>query len=310
MTAESTSNWKADMPTALDEQPAIADTRRGPIEYAMNGSGRAVLALHGAMGGYDQGLILARTVGEIGFRFIAVSRPGYLSTPLTSGRTPEEQADLYASLLDVLDIPKAAVIAISGGGPSALHFALRHRTRCAALVLVSTCGGRIDTPVPLSFKLMKLLIRSPWVLAAIRKRAERNPERGARRSIPDPVVRARTLQDPEAGPLFTALLRSTADRMEQRLAGTENDIRVTRSTDYPLEEIAVPTLVVHGTADRMVPFAVHAKPLVARIPGSELLAIEGGEHVAIFTHRNEIRARIAEFLGTHSLEDTAISAGW
>jgi pimeloyl-ACP methyl ester carboxylesterase len=68
------------------------------------GEGPAVLALHGAMGGYDQGLILARTIGPPGYRFVSVSRPGYLGTPLCAGRTPEEQADLLAHLLDALGI--------------------------------------------------------------------------------------------------------------------------------------------------------------------------------------------------------------
>ena len=295
----STSQLSAGLPTASDGKPTIADTRLGQIEYAVEGAGHAVLGLHGAMGGYDQGLILERTVGESGYRFIAVSRPGYLGTPLSSGRTPEQQADLYAALLDVLGIREAAVMAVSGGGPSALQFALRHRERCWALVLISTCGTKIDTPVPMSFKVMKLLMRFRWFSAMMSKRVERNPEQAALRSITDPVVRARTLRDPEVGSLFTALLRSTADRMALRLAGTENDIAVTRTTDYPLERIAVPTLVVHGTADRVVPFAVHAKPLAERIPGAELVAIEDGEHVAIFTHRNEVRARITEFLRKH-----------
>jgi pimeloyl-ACP methyl ester carboxylesterase len=89
------------------------------------------------------------------------------------------------------------------------------------------------------------------------------------------VVRAGTLHDPDAGPLFTALLRSTSDRMALRLPGTENDIRVTRTTAYPLEQIGVPILVVHGTAERLVPFAQHGQVLATRIPGAELLAIEG-----------------------------------
>jgi pimeloyl-ACP methyl ester carboxylesterase len=97
-----------------------------------------------------------------------------------------------------------------------------------------------------------------------------------------------------------ALLQSTSDRMAQRLPGTENDIRVTRSTAYPLEKIAVPVLVVHGTADRLVPFAQHGQALAARIPGAELLAIEGGEHVAIFTHRAAVQAQVTQFLRRHA----------
>ena len=259
-----------------------------------------MLALHGAMGGYDQGLILGRTIGEAGYRHVAISRPGYLGTPLTAGRTPEEQADLCANLLDALDIDRTAVLAVSGGGPCALQFALRHPDRSWGLVLVSTCSGKIETPVPLVFHLIVFLARWPWFAAALRRRAERDPQAAARRSIADPTTRARTLQDPEAGPLFTALLQSTADRMALRLPGTENDIRVTRTTTYPLERIAVPTLVVHGTADRLVPFPQHGRVLATRIPGAELLAIEGGEHVAIFTHRATVWARVTAFLRAHA----------
>ncbi len=273
--------------------PARVRTARGTVEYAEEGHGSAVLALHGAMGGYDQGLILGQTIAEPGYRHIAVSRPGYLGTPLAGARAPEDQADLCAALLDTLKIERAAVLAVSGGGPCALQFALRHGGRCWALVVVSTCGGRIEGGVPLAFHIMKHLARWPWLGDFVRRQ---DPEASARRSIPDPAVRERTLKDPDAGPLFMALLRSTSDRMALRLPGTENDIEVTRTCEYPLERIAVPVLVVHGTADRMVPFADHGKALATRIPGAQLLAIEGGEHVAIFTHRAEVRARVTAFL--------------
>src|SRR4051812_15710504 len=39
----------------------IAETARGPIEYGIEGTGLPVLLVHGAAGGYDQGLFLART---------------------------------------------------------------------------------------------------------------------------------------------------------------------------------------------------------------------------------------------------------
>jgi pimeloyl-ACP methyl ester carboxylesterase len=56
----------------------------------------------------------------------------------------------------------------------------------------------------------------------------------------------------------------------------------------------VPVLVVHGTQDRVAPF-VQGRSMAARIPGAEPLAIEGGDHVAIFTHREAVRARVAAF---------------
>ena len=137
---------KAEASTAGEIRPKIMKTPRGPVEYASFGTGPAVLALHGVMGGYDQGLILARTIGAAGYQYVAVSRPGYLGTALSAGSSPEEQADLCADLLDALGVRDVAVIAVSGGGPCAIHFALRHRDRCRGLVLVSTCSGKIHSP--------------------------------------------------------------------------------------------------------------------------------------------------------------------
>ncbi len=280
----------------------IATTPRGEIEYAETGdpAAPAVLALHGAMGGFDQGLILARSAGlAAGFRAIAPSRPGYLGTPLASGRTPEEQADLFAALLDAAGVRAATVVAVSGGGPSALHFALRHAERCRALVLVSAASGRIEARLPFAWHVLKLAARWPALLRAMQRRAARDPERAMSRSIPDPAQRARLLRDPEAWGLMQELQRSTGERMARRLAGTENDIATTRGKlELPLEQLAVPVLVVHGTADRHAPFA-HAEAVARRAPGAELLAIEGGEHACLFTHLAEIRGRIASFLAVH-----------
>jgi pimeloyl-ACP methyl ester carboxylesterase len=256
------------------------------------------------MGGYDQGLLLAgAAVGSSGFDFIAVSRPGYLGTPLTLGRTPEEQADLCAGLLDALAVRQAAVVAISGGGQCALQFALRHPGRCRCLVMISACSAPIKDRLPLRFHLFSLMARIPALATSMRKKVRSDPDRAVSRSIPDPELRARTLNDPEAGPLLLALQESTLERLAERLPGTRNDIAQSRAPfDYPLEQITAPLLVVHGTADGAAPFAP-ARELAARVADSELLAIEGGKHVSIFTHRKVIRPRIEEFLNAHLPEE-------
>jgi pimeloyl-ACP methyl ester carboxylesterase len=279
--------------------PKTANTARGIVEYAEIGDGPVVVAIHGAMGGYDQSLILAQTIGNAGYRYIAITRPGYLGTPMGSGQSPEQQGDLIAALLDTLDIAQAGVMAVSGGGPSALQFGLRHPARCAGLVLVSTCADKVDTLIPFSFKVMQYLARWPFFVKQFRKKAEKNLEAVAKRSIRNPEILARTIKDADIWPLFSTLLLSTFDRMGQRLAGTENDIEITRTATYPLENLEVPVLVVHGTEDRLVNFEVHAKMYETHVPNVELLAVEGGEHVAIFTHRNMVRAKVNEFMQRH-----------
>src|SRR5262249_36370754 len=78
---------------------------------------------------------------QAGVRTIAVSRPGYLRTPLSSGATFEQQADLFAALLDKLKIKRVVVLASSGGGYPGLQFALRHPDRCIALVMLAPAMG-------------------------------------------------------------------------------------------------------------------------------------------------------------------------
>jgi pimeloyl-ACP methyl ester carboxylesterase len=288
---------------ADDARPRVVKTQRGPVECATFGSGPAVLALHGAMGGYDQSLILARTICSPGFRFVAVSRPGYLGTPLASGRSPEAQADLCAALLDSLGITDTAVVAVSGGGPTAIQFALRHQQRCRCLVMVSAASARIDAPPPLAWYVMKLMARIPGLPEKLRKKALQDPERSLTQSFPDPAQRAHLLQDHEALALHTDLQMSVLSQLPLRLPGTDNDIAVTRSNSFdqvPLEKIAVPVLAVHGESDRIVPFAKNAQRLVSRVTGAELLAIKGGEHACIFTNRDEVRTRVADFLAAHA----------
>ena len=279
--------------------PSLVATSRGSVQCLRVGEAPYIMALHGAMGGWDQSLLLTRTIANDDYGVVAVSRPGYLGTALATARRAEDQADLYAALLDSLGIERVAVAAVSGGGPSAIHFALRHPKRCWALVLVSTAAAPVKERLPLAFHALRLLGRTKWFERSMRRRRERDPEAAARASIPDGALRARTLVDPETGPLFRALLASTADSVGDRLAGTVNDVRVTRTLHYPLERVGVPTLVVHGTADPLVPFEQHGAVLAARIPGARLVAAGGGEHVAIFTHRHVVRPHVVAFLDSY-----------
>src|SRR5688572_12093098 len=127
-----------DVERALDrvaQGSRMAATVCGPIEYAEKGAGPAVLLVHGAGGGFDQGLEFAE-LAERGLRLIAVSRFGYLRTPLPSDPSPEAQADMHACLLDALGVDRAAVVGVSAGAPSSMQFALRHPARTNALALL------------------------------------------------------------------------------------------------------------------------------------------------------------------------------
>jgi pimeloyl-ACP methyl ester carboxylesterase len=129
-------------------------TSFGTLEYALLGRGEPVLVVHGASGGFDQGVELLGALAGRGFRLIAPSRFGYLRSALPADATTAMQADAYVQLLDHLGIKKVAVVGISAGAWSSLQFAIRHPDRCGALVLLvpadylpagtSIQGGAVD----------------------------------------------------------------------------------------------------------------------------------------------------------------------
>lgn len=279
----------------------IADTTLGPIEYlerngGSNNNDDVIITIHGAMGGYDQSDILARTIGPADRRYISISRPGYLGTPLKGRESGEAQADLIAALMDILKIDKTVIFAISGGGYSALHFALRHHDRCRALVLCSTTGGKNTVSIPFAFNVMRILVRIPFLPDLMRKKVDENLEKSLKRSISHPDILAQTLKNEDVMSLYRELAVDGMRNMAERMPGTVNDIRITQNSEYPLKEIMVPTLVVHGTDDPLLPFNEHGRRLAEEIPNARLYTAERGEHVTIFTHRDEVRNAVSDFL--------------
>lgn len=129
--------YQRDIQAAKDRVLAggtVLQTACGPIEYAERCRGRPVLLVHGAGGGYDQGLLLGEVFGE-GFRIIAPSRFGYLRTPVPAELSIEAQSAAHACLLDALQVDNAIVMGVSAGSPSSIEFALRYPERTSALIL-------------------------------------------------------------------------------------------------------------------------------------------------------------------------------
>ena len=63
-----------------------------------------------------------------------------------------------------------------------------------------------------------------------------------------------------------------------------------------LPKFDVPTLIIHGTADHILPFEVTAKRLPDLIAGCRLMAIEGAPHGMCWTHADEVNGALLEFL--------------
>ena len=74
-------------------------------------------------------------------------------------------------------------------------------------------------------------------------------------------------------------------------------------TDFrkALPRIDVPSLIIHGDADRILPINATAIPLSRAIKGARLAVIEGGPHGILWTHASEVNRELLDFLGQQAI---------
>ena len=260
-------------------------TPYGSVQYAERGQGPPLLFSHPLVGGFDLGLGCAETWIGDGFRVVAPSRFGYLGSSLPQGATPADQADAYALLLDALGIERAAIVGYSAGGPSVIQFALRHPDRTTGLILFASAlpGKAGRPPRPVAQLLFTDLVF--WTLKAYA-----------------PFLFARIMGTPKGfqptPEQWTAIVESEESLfpVHPRKRGVMYDSFVSNPDvqGYPLEELSVPTLLIHARDDGMAAFQ-NAARAAERIPGAELLAIERGGHMLLGSD-DLIRQEVARFL--------------
>lgn len=269
-------------------------TRLGPVEVTERGHDDPVLVVQGSTGGYNLGLYLVWP--DTDFHYIIPSRPGFLRTPLKNAVTPKEQSDLLAALLETLNIKRAAVIALSGCGPQVFQLALRHPDRISCLVLVSVASQPIALPVLILRITIALLRYSPFLPAIILRRPPGNALISARRK----AAAHRPNRINELRRLLSVVFPVTP-----RLLGMLNDVYwMVKNPDYPIHQISIPTLVIHGDEDLVVPLD-HAKYTASCIPGAQLAVVPGGGHLAFAVLKDEVKLIAVQFIRQHTDEGSA-----
>ncbi len=196
------------------------------------------------------------------------------SVTYTPGAPEYSGADLVADAAGVLaayGIAGAHVVGVSAGGAFAQLFALRYPDRVLSLVLISTSpatsGARNLPPPTQRFNDFLASAEVDWsdrgsvieYLVAY----ERMLAGGVRR-FDEPAWRELVRRDVEHARDIAA--------SENHSSMGEGDI-----PSKPISSIAVPTLVIHGTADPMFPLE-HGQALAEEIPGASLLLLEGAGH--------------------------------
>ena len=258
-------------------QSQFVQTSRCEIEFALQGEGATVILCHGTGGGYDQGLMIARLLN--GYQGIAVSRAGYLRTPLDTVRSPAELADAYTLFLEALKIEKAAIVGLSAGGMSAAHFALRHPDRCWGLILADAIT---KAPPNASVKIVQRANSLPDGIAWLVTRLAVH--------VGLPLM----VRDAETRSMMRVFFENNP--ISERRAGVQNDLDQIHAMDgFNWEEIRVPVLLIHGDKDQLIPLE-YSLEVARRIPNAELVVVKGGGHECLVSHHRYVSPIMNSFL--------------
>ncbi|HLB22372.1 MAG TPA: alpha/beta hydrolase [Solirubrobacteraceae bacterium] len=203
------------------------------------------------------------------------------STPLDGAVTIRQMAEDAAALLAALELDDAHVMGVSMGGMIAQELALGHSERVRTLILGCTyCGGEGSA-----------LAAEADLSGLVAAMGSGDRDRALRAGW-EINVSAKMAADDDAYAVFQAIAMrravAVAVIMQQLQACAAHD------TNARLAQIAMPTLVVHGSEDRLLPVQ-NGRLIASRIPGARLEIFDGVGHM-FFWERPE---RSAELVREH-----------
>jgi pimeloyl-ACP methyl ester carboxylesterase/predicted glycosyltransferase len=200
-----------------------------------------------------------------------------------TGYDLEARYDDLVAVLEESMRPPFALAALSCAAMLAFRYVAEHPERVSHLILLS---GQYAESVPQPF--------DEKVAPVIRSDFDGWRERLLRRCLPEP----HSLKGIEDGVTWGA--ETTPDVLVESLRAIDG------SNVYDLlPRIQVPTLALHGTQDKIVPYS-HAQKLIAAIPSAKLVTFEGAGHVLHGRHAVKVNRLIRDFVLDRTVESHAI----
>ncbi len=268
----------------------IFKSSEGDLEYMLKGNGPTILISHGVTGGIDQGIGLSERYLGKGYRYLYVSRFGYLKSSFPDHPSPKLQARIYKDLLDFLDIDSVFVLGNSAGGASAINFAIDYPAKCQGLILLSSIVPRNDNDLPPKL-FMKAIFGSDflyWVTIKLFGRSMLHMF--VPKSINDNISKD------ERNNLIREVLLSGFP-VSQRKKGILFDTYISNPSmneNLAYGKIKSPTLIIHAVDDPAPPIE-GARYISRSISNSEFITFETGGHL-ILNHEKEIGSAIDSFI--------------
>jgi non-heme chloroperoxidase len=261
------------------------------LRYIDQGKGQAVVLIHGfpldsESWGKQQAALL-----DAGYRVIAYDRRGFGQSSKTRvGSDYDTFADDLGALMHTLDLEKAVLVGFSmGTGEVARYFTRYGSERVEKAVFL----GSLE----------------PYLL-----KTDDNPEGAAPQDFFDGIA-ASVSEDRYA--FLTGFYKdfyNLDENLGSRISQEALDASVqtanragnaaisaaplTWPTDFraDIEKIDVPALIVHGTADNILPIDATARRFKDLLPEATYVEIEGAPHGMLWTHADEVNKVLLEFL--------------
>ncbi len=226
-----------------------------------------------------------------GFRVVAHDRRGHgRSSQPWDGNDMDHYADDLAAVIDTLNLRRVTLVGFSTGGGEVARYIGRHGTsRVKGAVLVSAVP-------PLMLKTEQNPGGLPIeVFDGIRKGELDN--------------RSQLYLDIASGPFFgfnrpgakvsQGLIQSFwVQGMQAGHKNTYDSIKAFSSTDFTedLKRFDVPTLIIHGDDDQIVPIDASGRASAKLVKGSTLIVYEGAPHGLADTHKDRLNKDLLEFV--------------
>jgi pimeloyl-ACP methyl ester carboxylesterase len=271
------------------------------LYYEDHGTGRPVVLIHGwLLSGGSWEKQVSALLNE-GFRVITYDRRGfgYSSRPTVGYDYDTFSEDLH-TLITKLDLYDAALVGFSMGGGEVARYLGKYgseRIRKAAFIsaippfLLKTADnpegvdGDVFETIRQAIVADRLSFLSEFLSSCY------NLDVLGGKLVSEQVVQFSWIVAAGASP------KGTLDCVSAWLTDFRED----------LESIDVPTLVVHGDADRIVPLASSGKRMPDFVKGSRLVVVEGGPHGLTWTHAEQVNRELLDFFGQSTSSKETLS---
>jgi non-heme chloroperoxidase len=279
----------------------VGEENHTPIElyYEDHGSGPAVLLVHGWPLDSRSWEPQLHPLLAAGYRVVTYDRRGFgRSSRPTVGYDFNTMADDLDVLLTQLDLRDVTIVGFSlGTGELARYIGTRGTGRLKGCVFIESLApsfvksddnpAGVDEAAVAAVQDAILHDRPAWLTGLLNDFLNLEDYLGSR--VSEETVRTMWNAGAEASPYATwACVRTWLDDYKQ-----------------DMQRIDVPTLIVHGTADRILSIDGQGRRLHAALPDSELVEVDGGPHVLCVTHTDEVNTALLAFLKQRVL----VSAG-